>query len=125
MEGIDEVPTVGDPIQFAFPKLVKDNDEELRQAYFSNVDIMAKKQHRSPDFWMMWDYLKSGTLPAKTHTPGRTIQAIDALSQMPSENKLLADHPNLKELKRPLVLNVPVHCPSVSDIFLDAQEAAG
>ena len=63
------------------------------------------------------------------HAPGRTIQAVDALSRMPSENKLLIDHPNCKELKRPRwedpVLNVPVRCPSVSNIFLDAQEAIG
>ncbi len=63
------------------------------------------------------------------HAPGRTIQVVDALSRMPSENKLLIDHPNRKELKRPrredLVLNVPVRCPSVSSIFLDTQEAIG
>ena len=63
------------------------------------------------------------------HAPGKTIQAVDALSRMPSANKTLAEHPNKKELKRPrredLVLNVPVRCPSISDIFLDAQAAEG
>ena len=64
------------------------------------------------------------------HAPSRIIQAVDALSRMPSDSKLLTDHPNRRELKRPrrelLVLNVPLHChPLVSDLFLDAQEVAG
>ena len=58
--------SVGDPIQFAFPKLVDNDADKLRRAYINNVDVMTKKQRHSPDFKSMWDYLKDGTLPART-----------------------------------------------------------
>ncbi len=65
------------------------------------------------------------------HAPGRTIQAVDALSRMPSQNKTMAEHPNRAELKRPLreelVLNAPpdFHAPSISDLLNDSLENEG
>ena len=62
------------------------------------------------------------------HAPGRTIQAVDALSRIPSQNKIMAEHPNHAELKRPLreelVLNAPLdfHPPSISDLLNETRE---
>ncbi len=70
--------SLGDPIQFAFPKLIDDDEDNLRRAYINNVDVMIKKQRHSPDFKPMWDYLKDGTMPAKTR----------------ARQTVLADHPN-------------------------------
>ena len=58
---------VTDLIQFAFPKLVDDSADKLRQAYLNNVAIMVQKQQQLPDFKTMWNYLKFGTLPNKSH----------------------------------------------------------
>ncbi len=65
------------------------------------------------------------------HAPGRTIQAVDALSRIPSQNKTMAEHPNRAELKRPLreelVLNAPLdfYVPSVSDLLNESLEDEG
>ncbi len=65
------------------------------------------------------------------HAPGRTIQAVDALSRIPSQNKTMAEHPNRAELKRPLreelVLNAPLdfNVPSVSDLLNESLEGEG
>ncbi len=56
------------------------------------------------------------------HAPGRTIQAVDALSCMPSGNVELSEHPNRDDLSTPLndeaILHVAVEpqAPSISDL---------
>ncbi len=43
------------------------------------------------------------------HAPGRTIQAVDALSRMPSGNAELNDHPNKSQLEQPLYDEIVMH----------------
>ncbi len=65
------------------------------------------------------------------HAPGGTIQAVDALSHIPSQNKTMAEHPNCAELKQPLrkelVLNalLDLHPPSISDLLNETREYEG
>ncbi len=65
------------------------------------------------------------------HAPGRTIQAVDVLSRIPSQNKTMAEHTNHAELKRPLheelVLNalLDLHPPSISDLLNETHEYEG
>ncbi len=65
------------------------------------------------------------------HAPGHTIQAVDALSRIPSQNKTMAKHPNRAELKQPLreelVLNAPpdFQVPSISDLLNETRENEG
>ena len=65
------------------------------------------------------------------HAPGHTIQAVDALSRIPSQNKMMAKHLNCAELKCPLheelVLNAPpdLHPPSISDLLNEMREYEG
>ncbi len=83
--------------------------------------LQTLKRSTSPKL-LRWALELQGLNMEIKHAPGRTIQAVDALSRMPSGNDPLADHVNRADLELPLneeiILNVAADGPrsSISDL---------